>query len=242
MSLLDSARNLTPFRDDVGYGVVNPGGKRSNPGKKVNDFLGSKLFRRIMIGLVIFAVVLILAVVCIGMLREMERKPITLSEQLVAKMTTTIEVLDEYNDELHSTSARSLAASLRESFNATNAELTTFLTNNYGYDVGDAEDTEVWASELEAATALADELEAARLNGILDRTYAREMILLIAEVVGMESEIMERSSETDLDTIMENSTSSLENISNGLDELQVSYNGSEVLSFGRAELVLGLGA
>lgn len=216
MALLDTIRDFLPSQQNrVGYGVVNPGPKKKTTGPKKP--LLSPIFIRVMAGIVIL---LVLFLICVSLLSSMRQKPITLSEQLVAKITQTITVMDTYNEELHSTATRSLAATLRESLNGTNSALITYLTDNHGYDEKSAEDSEIWATETTAAEELTSELEAARLNGILDRTYAREMILFISEVEGIESEVMERSSNEELDSILSNSMTSLETISNGLSELQ----------------------
>lgn len=222
MALLENLNNLNPFNQQGGYGVVNPGGKAPKKHSNLKEALNSKVFKWILIGAALFIILLIVLLVCVAMLQDLRQKPITLSEQLVARFTTTIDVIDDYTDEMRSTAMRSHATTLRESINATNSSLVTYLETNYGYDQGSAEDSSAWAEEAEIAEVLRTELENARLNGILDRTYASEMMAFIGEVIGIESEIIERSDSAELDGILSNSTSSLENISNGLEELQVS--------------------
>lgn len=217
---MDTIRDILPStQKSMGYGVVDPVMKKKSTAPKRSPLsLISPFFIRLMAAIVIF---LVLFLVCASLIRSMQQKPVTLSEQLVAKITTTIEVLDVYNSEIHSSMERTLAVSLRDSLNGTRASMVTYLTNNHNYDEDDAEDSEVWASELAIAEELSTELENARLNGILDSVYIREMTLVIYEIEGIESEIIERTSSTELDSTLENSISSLDNIISGFEALDI---------------------
>ena len=212
---MDKIRDFLPSNQNVGYGVVDPVSAPARPKIKI------KISPRIIAALIGAVVLAILIMVCTSMLTAMQQKPITLTEQLVAKMSNSVTTIDEYSDRLYASSMRSLTASLRDSLSGTATELTTFLTENYDYDLNKAGKTEVWLAETEQAEAIGADFENARLNGILDRTFAREAVLLIAEILSVESEIMARTSNENLTMILQNSTSSLENLANGFEEQQV---------------------
>ena len=213
---MDKIRDLLPtVGNNTGYGVVDPVVKKpAKPKIKISPRIIALLA-----GLVIVA---ILVMVCTSMLESMRQKPILLSEQLVARLTNSVAVIDEYSGDLYASSARTLAASLRDSLVGTSTELTTYLSENYGYKLDTAKKSETWLAETTYTETLTADFENARLNGILDRTFAREAVLLIAEVLSIESEIMARTESEQLTTILQNSTASLENLSNGFEELQVS--------------------
>lgn len=216
MAIFDKVRDFLPFGErNVGYGVVDPVPRSRAPKPKI------KISPRIIALLVGLVIVAVLVMVCTNMLNSMRQKPITLAEQLVARCSNSLTVIDEYTDELRSSSMRTLAASLRDTLSGTSTEVTNYLTENHGYDLRAAEDTEIWANEVGLSEAITTDFENARLNGILDRTFAREAVLLIAEIISIESEIMARSDNEALTTILQNSTSSLQNLSNGFEEQQV---------------------
>lgn len=123
----------------------------------------------------------------------------------------TAEVMTEYQPYVKSSSLRSLSASLKGVFTTTATNLTNYMTTAYGFEENKIDEERIEAAEL-TAEELSSELFEAKINGLLDRTYAHKMALEIYTVMGDEMGIHNSTDETELKGLLESSYTSLNNL------------------------------
>ena len=131
---------------------------------------------------------------------------------LVLRLEETNELaISKYQPFLKSSILRSLSASLGGIYTNTSTELNNYMTQAFP----STKDKTVEAKREEAilnATALADELFKAKINGLLDRTYAHKMTLEIYSVMSDEMSIYNATNDTALRGLLKSSYDSLNNL------------------------------
>ena len=158
------------------------------------------------IGGIILAIVLIIVGSLLG---GVSRKEQTLVEQANLRCTNLLTTIDTYTPELKSPNLRALTASLSSILTETSRNLTTSLQSDFGQDAKATPSESLTQSETDHISALNSTLESARLNGILDRTYLREMELQISLLLSIESEALARTDKPSLTGYLNSSTQSL---------------------------------
>lgn len=131
---------------------------------------------------------------------------------LVLRLEETNELaISKYQPFLKSSILRSLSASLGGIYTNTSTELNNYMTQAFP----STKDKTIEAKREEAilnATALADELFKAKINGLLDRTYAHKMTLEIYSVMSDEMSIYNATNDTALRGLLKSSYDSLNNL------------------------------
>ncbi len=181
------------------------------PGKKgVMGILTSKYVKWGAIALALLIVIIMFGSMLGG--RESVQSKCT---SLKLRLDKTNEVITEYQQYLKSSSLRSLSASLKGIFTNTSTQLGNFMTSAYGEGAGDVEKDEKKLAEAQLnADELENELFNAKINGLLDRTFAHKMTLEIYGVMGEEMDIYNAASseQAELKTLLESSHTSLNNL------------------------------
>ena len=175
---------------------------KAPPKKGVGGILSSKYFKWGMIALGAFVLIAI-----VGGVLMMNRGTTTEEKCVNLKLR-----LDQTNVVI-SSSLRSLSVSLKGIFTSTSSKLASFMTSAYGLEERNIDK----AAEEEAkltADELSSELFAAKINGLLDRTFAHKMSLEIYSVMGEEMTIYNSTSDTEtaLREILSSSYDSLNNL------------------------------
>lgn len=136
-----------------------------------------------------------------------------LTQRLAARTQATSGVASTIHDDLRSSELTAANSTLRIS-------LTNMLTqlSSLGIELNKIEST---IATGESADELAATLEDARLNGVLDRTYAREMAYQLQTILTLMSQIYETSDNAQLREFLEKSYADLE----PLQEQFASYDG-----------------
>ena len=187
---------------------------RHQAGSGSMKLLTPLMIKIIAIGVILFVLLLVVG----GMLGGMASKATDIAKQVDVRMTNLMALEETYGKEVKSPKLRSIGTTLRGVMMDTTRDLGAYLTDLDGFNVAKAS-----GGWVDKETATKDELTAtlenARLNGLLDETFVREMSLQIALLLSMESEVMERTENGDLKTIMSKSTESLQVIQNNLDNL-----------------------
>lgn len=138
----------------------------------------------------------------------------TVEEQCVdlkLHLDHTVKVMEEFQPDVKSSLLRSLSASLKGVFMNTSSQMNTFMANAYGYEERNVKETVVEEAELNAEV-LTTELFEAKINGLLDRTYAHKMALEIYSAMGDEAGISNATNEAELKSILSTSYDSLNNL------------------------------
>ena len=175
--------------------------------KKSNGIFASKFFWVISVGVIAFALIMIVGGILDG--TRVDNKSRLLA--LILHMNNTSEAIKEYQPSVKSSELRSYSASLRSLLTDESNQLTNFATENYKIQLKDLgkEDTE----EAEAnKDALMNDLFDAKINGNLDRIYAHKLTYEISMIIDREVQLIKSTSNESLKEILETSYKSLSNI------------------------------
>ena len=148
------------------------------------------------------------------------------AERISFRMEKMTEIITEYKGDLKAPKLRSVSASLEGVLKESNGQMKKILTEEFKVGSKDKKekdknkklDKKVMEEESENYNKMNEALENARLNGVLDRTYAREMALQVALLVSMESELAERSEKKAVDEFVTKSLGNLQKIYKQLSE------------------------
>lgn len=151
-----------------------------------------------------FLVVMTLVVI-VNVIAGANRKP---AEQLAARLISTQQIADNAQENLKTTSLRSLNSTLRVYFTNTNRDIAQpFAT----IDINPTKVSGSVASEEAALTSATEErLEDARLNAVFDRTYAREMEYQLATLLALMEQVYSSTGSGTLKEYLEESYDNLE--------------------------------
>ena len=172
----------------------------------IGNFLSSKWFKW---GLV--AVVLLIAMAIFGALMGNKVTPEEQCTDLKLHIDGTVETIDEYQQYVKSSLLRSLSASLKGVFTNTSSQLSSYMTNAFGWEDKNVKEAVREEANL-ARDELMNELFEAKINGLLDRVYAHKMTLEIYSVMNDEAGISNGSSDAELQSLLKNSYDSLNNL------------------------------
>lgn len=175
--------------------------------KPRNGILSSKFFIVGLIGVILFIVIMIIGSIVGGNKGGLKNKNYALSLHL----ENTSTVIKNYQPSLKSSALRSSAASLDGLLSDTNKKLNDYIAEKYNVKTKDMD-----KKIAEEATANKDGLEAelfeAKINGILDRTFAYKMAYEISMVMAEEEQIYNSANDDTLKEILSTSYTSLENL------------------------------
>lgn len=167
----------------------------TKPTKKFNFILK----KPVLIGLI--AVVVIILITIIANLPK-STSPTTL---LAARLIATKTVATDSSTRLKSSKIRSINSNLKISLTNTIRDIKPFLTK---IDV-DINKLDASVKSKESTKLLTDRLEDARLNGIYDRTYAREMAYKLSTIITLYKKIEKDTGDNELKTFLETAEKNL---------------------------------
>ena len=133
---------------------------------------------------------------------------------------TLLELIETYNSRVKSSSLRAAGSSLQTVLTELESGSEAYMTSVHGLNAADFAMT---AADTALVEGTSENLEKASLNGLLDRYYASEMSYQIAHLLIVENQALEKSSNADINSFLENSETSL----NRLQETFSSYSESD---------------
>ena len=139
----------------------------------------------------------------------------SLVQKLNLRSTNLSRTIETYNRNVKSSKLRSMGSSLRTVLNETASRTTTILTEDFNSkksDKGAEESEKTYIEEVNTA------LENAKLNGLLDRDFVREMTYQIGLILSMESDILGKTKKDNLKEFLNSSYSNLESLYNDFSE------------------------
>lgn len=173
----------------------------STPKQENNWFKpGPRLF--LMIGGALVILVIIVSIV-LGIIGSNNRKPL---EQLSVRLSATSTVADEWQKEIKSSSLRSLNSSLKLYLTDINRDIAAPMEKS-GVDVTKPNESIL---QQESTETLGQRLEDARLNGIFDRVYAREMSYRLETILALMRQINATTGNNDLKVFLSKAYDSLQ--------------------------------
>lgn len=186
----------------------------SNKGNGGQKLLTPLMIKIIVVGVVLFVLLLVVG----GMLGGLASKAADLAKQIDVRMTNLIALEDTYGKEVKSPKLRALGDTMNGVMTDTTQKLTALLNETEKFDV--SKPTGKFADE-EAKTSeeLGVAFENAWLNGQLDEVFVREMSYQVTVLLSMESEVLERTQNEELQGIMNKSTEDLQIIQSNLNNL-----------------------
>ncbi len=134
---------------------------------------------------------------------------------LYLRLNVLSEAIEAYNDKVKSPALRSSGRSLAVILENDKSSLSSLLASDYGEKVSSLKPDV--SLEKESKDLLAS-LEKARLNGLLDRTYASELAYEISVLLIYETSASEKSSSSSLKSFLASSSSSLTALKSDLEE------------------------
>lgn len=159
-------------------------------------------------------VVLFFLLMALGsMLGNLGAKSKELTKQVYIRTTNLNSVVTTYNRNLKSSRLRAIGSSLTSVLTNASNQLSAYLVGN-GKDKNALvpSDTKVTESEAILIQELNDSLNNAKLNGVLDRYYDNQVGLQVSLLMAQVSELLARTKDLELTTILTNFHSSLETI------------------------------
>lgn len=159
-------------------------------------------------------VVLFFLLMALGsMLGNLGTKSKELTKQVYIRTTNLNSVVTTYNRNLKSSRLRAIGSSLTSVLTNASNQLSAYLVGN-GKDKNALvpSDTKVTESEAILIQELNNSLNNAKLNGVLDRYYDNQVGLQVSLLMAQVSELLARTKDLELTTILTNFHSSLETI------------------------------
>lgn len=177
------------------------------PVKQPSKFTSSPFFKIIIIGLSALVLVILFGVILSSIQGREKSRSISLKLHL-DNLSATI---SEYQPSVKSSALRSHSASLSSILSNTNRDLTDFLTTKYDFKPKSV-DQNLLTTETALSDSLNTELFEAKINGLLDRVYARKMAYEISYLATHESELIKSTKSSALKDLLTTSYNSLSNL------------------------------
>lgn len=188
---------------------------KSNRPQKRSGLEASKttIIKIVMGGLVVFFLLIALG----GLLGGLNNRVSDVTKQLYSRTDQIGSVLKTYNPSLKSSQLRAIGSSLQSVLTAANNQLKTYYS-----DKGKKGDSlklsgKAAAKEEALISELNQTLKNAKLNGILDRTYDNQIDLQVSLLLSLTSQIISRSKDQDLLSIINPLHTSLTTIHENLE-------------------------
>ena len=178
-----------------------------------NSILSPKIIK-IIIGAVVAVVLMMILGGILGGLGNGERD---LLDKIYARTSNLNASISDYSDSLKSSDLRSMSGSLSTVLRETNAKVGVILNTDYG---STEPKDEVVTEETEHITAVNSALNYGKINGLLDRYFAREMSREIVLLQSLESETLEKSSSSAVKETLSSSWNNLEKLKTQFEDFQ----------------------
>lgn len=186
---------------------------KNRPTKKSgNKIFSSKFFWVGVIGVVALILIIIVGSMLGGGKTSTKDKLLS----LILHIDNTSEIIEEYQINVKSSDLRSISASLGSVLSNTSRDLNNYVSEKYDSKENKASE-KTTEEENTAKDDLYNELFEAKINGILDRIYARKMAYEISIIVVREEQILKASDDDILKEYLNSSLSSLDVLYNKFD-------------------------
>jgi len=192
--------NDLDYLNQISQGVNKPTKPTSLFDKKMKIVLG------ILGGAIVFFIIIASA---LGSSSTPEPTEITELGRLYTTAKEITNTINEYNGSVNSPSLRSTGSSFSTLLSEISAKSSTYLTDVFGITI---DSVLITASDQENINVLNSNLNKAKLNGLLDRTYASEMRYQIRLLVVLENSIYKKTSNSSIKEFLESSTTSLNHL------------------------------
>ena len=160
--------------------------------------------------LLAFIVIISILAGIIALATNGPNKTSSLTKQIYTRATNLNATITSYNSRLKSSQLRAIGISLSGALTNASGQIATYVSNTSTDKKPLALNATVGATEAENIDTLNKTLEEARLNGLLDRTYATQIQYQVSMLLAMISELETRAHDNSaLLSILQNFNSSL---------------------------------
>lgn len=174
------------------------------------------------IGIGILGVILI--VILGGIISGISKGERDIIDRIYARTQNLNASISEYGDMVKSSELRSMGNSLSTVLLETGSKVAGLLTSEYGADGTDPQRPEITEEEAQHIAEVNADLNYGRLNGLLDRYFAREMTREIGLLKALESEATEKTKSDTVKDVMVNSWNNLNKLETQFTEYENSTN------------------
>ncbi len=189
--------------------AVNRPAKSSKSG-----IFASKFF---WVGIIGLAVLILIIIIGIALGGNKGNSPKDKLYALLTHIDNTSEVISKYQTDVKSSDLRANSASLASILSDTSGKLDSYVTTKYKAKKKELSKKMI-ADETAAKEELMNELFEAKINGVLDRTYAYKMTYEISLISSSEEQILKTAKDDELVEILTQSHGSLEVLYNKFNE------------------------
>ena len=190
--------------DNIAYLEQISASNRPAKSSGIGDLMSPKLML-VLGGVAIIAIIIII----VGMLSGSGTSGVDLISKINVRSDNLIETISTYNKQVKSSELRSITSSLSSVLTETSTKTSELLTSVYKQKKVNESITKKEATYIEEVNT---GLENARLNGLLDRNYVRELTLQTGLLMSMESEALNKIKNDDIKNVLSNSYANLANI------------------------------
>lgn len=180
-------------------------------GSFISRLFASKIFWICLAAIAGFILILVIGSVISGAKGNVKDNTYALKIHI----NNTTNVMDDYRKKVKSSDLRSDGATLSSLLLDLDGKLENYINEKYGIN-GNEVSKKLNSNKVDELNLERDGLESelyeAKINGILDRIYARKMSYEIAMIMTEEKQISDASGDEDLKNILSTSYSSLENL------------------------------
>ena len=165
-------------------------------------------------GAIVTVIMIIFGMVAGGGDKNGERD---LVDKISLRTNNLISVISDYNKQVKSSELRSMGGSLSAVLNDTNYAINAILKSEFEAKGSKPQKESIKTDENKVLEDMKSSLEYGRLNGILDRTYAREIAYQIALLISLEQETLKKTQKTNLKEALTNSINNLDQMHDKFD-------------------------
>ena len=177
------------------------------------SFLKSPIVKIAGIAIIAMVIIIIFSSIISAGKPSLENQNISLKLHI----DNTLEIISEFQPSVKSSDLRSSSSSLYAVLSNTSRELGTYLETTYNYNTNKPPETLANDADL-SRDALYSDLFEAKINGILDRIYARKMAYEISLFTSEESAIYNATKDDSLKSLLTTSYNSLDNLYSKFDD------------------------
>ena len=144
--------------------------------------------------------------------------------KLLLHLDNTTELVDKYQPNIKSSKLRASSASLSSVLSETSKPLKEYLEQKYGFKNSKDADADILEEANTEKDGLENELFEAKINGVLDMTFAHKMAYEATMIMMEENKIINLTKNDSLKDALKNSHDSLENLYNDFNDFSETKN------------------
>lgn len=182
---------------------ISASNSTAQPAKKPTNFLFANKKLRIFF---IVAGALIVLCIAFGIISSILNRETDYLPRLKLRATNISQIIRDYNPKVKSSSLRAAGSSLSSVIDDTINNTSSYISSEYKTPES------ITSEETAIKSSITSALDEAKINGYLDRTYARQLTYAVNILLSLETEASAHTNDKNVQTYLANSAESLNNI------------------------------